>query len=588
MNIFDNRIEALQGQLKKDGLRAYIITDSDPHLDEIAAERFTAERLFFCPFTGEGKLLVTPEAAYLYTDGRFWAQAEKELEGTETIQLVEEGKEGVESLPDRIKNDNLYPMGLDANTVSLTELRKYYKDKDHEIRQITYRKTVRDLPELPADPIWRVDDELLSNSLQDRVDQVMQVVREAGAKSLIVTALDDVAWLLGYRGNDIPHTPVFYSYLYIGEDNVLHLFINNDKLPEDFPSDIQLHDYYDWKDFLFDHMYIETLVDPDTVNAYICSKLKRPIYGKNPVAKLKAVKGNVEIDNTKRVHEIEAIAILKTLKYIDDNIESGELTELKVKQFVDDTRRENEKAIDASFDTICAVDANAALMHYSPKEGSDAPATRDNEIMLLDTGGQYYGGTTDTTRTVSLREQASDDIRVDYTLALKSQIALSTTIFKKGCNGVALDIKAREVMWKEGLDYNCGTGHGVGYMLAVHEGPIAFRYYRHKGMTGKQDLEAGNILTVEPGVYRNGAYGIRLENEVLVDVANETDSGTFYKFETLTLVPYDRRLINIDMLSNAELDWVNDYHEQVYQTLIPLVENDPELSDYLSRITEKL
>lgn len=587
MNIFDNRIEALQTQMKKDGLKAYIINDSDPHLSEIAVGRFKAERQFFCPFSGEGKLLVTTENAYLYTDGRYWLQAEKELEGTE-ILLVEEGKDGVETLPDHIKNDNLYPLGLDANTFSLTELRKYYKDKDHEIRQISYRKTVRDLPEIPDSVIWSLDDYLLSSTLDQRLDDVMYEVRQAGAKSIILSKLDDIAWLLGYRGNDIPHSPVFYSYIYIGDDNVINLFINKDKVPESFPAEIVLHDYEDWKDFLFDHMYDETLVDPDNTNAYICSKLKRPVYTHSVVEKLKSVKGDVEISKLKEAQANEAIAILRTMKYIEDNIESGELSESGLAKYVDDMRMNCDKAIDSSFDTICAVDGNAAMMHYVPNSSSDSSVTKDNEILLLDTGGHYYGGTTDTTRTIGLNEEVSKDIKHDYTLALKAQIALSKAVFIKGTNGVALDVLAREEMWKEGLNYNCGTGHGVGYMLNVHEGPQAFRYNRKKGQQGKAPLVVGNVITCEPGVYKADRYGIRIENDLLVVPAMETEDGSFYRFETITYVPYDRKCIDANMLTDEELDWVNDYHLKVYEKLSPLCSRDYELSQYLTKLTDKI
>lgn len=591
MNIYDKRVAALQEQMKIDGLRAYVIPSTDPHLSEAAAERFTAERDYFCSFDGQdGTLLVTRDSCYLYTDGRYWSEAEKELEES-NCKLVKDGKPGVDSIYDFVKKNNLYPLGLDASCISLGDLRKFYIDKDHEIRQITYRKSVKDLPELPKDKIWKVDDKYLATTLRDRVNDLMDKVVDAGAKAIIVSKLDDVAYILGYRGSDVPYTPVFYAYLYIGEDRIVHLFIDQDKLPQSFNANagnVIVHPYDGWKEFLLSNIYVETVVDPNETNAYICCKLKKPIYKTSVVGEMKSVKDEVAIANTKEVQMLEGVAILKMMKYIEDNKDSGELTELDVADFIEEARCQNDRCLGNSFDSIVAVDTNAAMMHYAPNEDTNQIVSSGNRLVLVDTGGQYLGGTTDTTRTIILNEDVSPEIKHDYTMVLKAQIALQQTVFIKGCSGVSLDVKARDIMWQNGMDYKCGSGHGVGYMGCVHEGPLSLRYKPRNENDVEATLQPGNVITIEPGVYKDGKYGIRLENMLLVVPAIETNDGVFYKFENITYVPYDVRAIDVSLLTNSEIEWLNDYHKEVFSKLNPLCSKDYELSSYLYKLTAKI
>jgi len=581
MNIFDERLAKLQSALKRDNIKAYVIPATDPHMSEEANAHFTTERHYFCSFEGsDGTLLVSQDEAFLFTDGRFWTEAEDELKGTK-VQLIYAGKAGVKTLPEFVKEKNLYPLGLDASMFSLKDLRAFYTDGEHKLVQVSYRSLVENLPLLPQGKVWKVDPSLLSTTREERIASFRHAFEERGAKAAIVATLDDIAYLLGYRGSDIAFTPVFYSYLYLSENKKVHLFIDENKLPTPFETDIVVHPYEEFYTFLASVKDVPTFVDPTTTNARICSLLEHRISFPSPVIREKAVKGKVEIENTKKIQAIDGIAVLKLMKYIDDNIDSGSLDEYRCAEYIDDARRHLPLCFDLSFETIAACDANAAMMHYAPTKEKHAPLTRANQLLLVDSGGQYYGGTTDTTRTFIVSKHVSEQVRHDYTLTLKSQIALSTSVFEKGCSGHEIDIRAREVMWKEGLDYKCGTGHGVGYMSCVHEGPIGFRYYHREGVYDDGILAPGQVITIEPGVYKAHKYGIRLENDLLIVPAFETDDGIFYQFETITYTPYDRRGIDIRLLDDDELRWLNNYHEMVREKLLPHCKGDSDLQAYL-------
>jgi Xaa-Pro aminopeptidase len=589
MNIFDERIARLQEAMKKDGIKAFVIPATDPHMSEMYAPRFGAARFYFCAFEGEdGTLLVTQDQNYLYTDGRYWTEAKMELAGTKCT-LVYSGKAGVPSMSDFVKDNDLYPLGLDASLFSLSDLRKFYLDDAHPIISLSYDRLVENMPSIPQDKIFRIDPALLSTTHEERVKNILAMAKKNGAKNVLLTSLDDIAYVLGYRGHDVSCTPVFYSYLYLEEDGTQDLFIDSAKLPKDFKEDhVVIHPYDSLLSFLDSHNPIATLVDPKRTNALLCSHIENRIYATSPAYLLKAVKGPVEIKNIRKVHEIDGYAVLKLMKYIDDEIDSGYLNEEKCAEYVDGVRRANPLCFDLSFGTIAAADSNAAMMHYAPTPKKHSPLTRYNQLLLVDSGGQYYGGTTDITRTFIVSKNPSAEVKKDYTLTLKSQIALSTQVFELNSTGHTIDIAAREVMWKEGMDYKCGTGHGVGYMSCVHEGPVGFRYYDSPDRDDKGTLVPGHVITIEPGVYKDGKYGIRLENELLVVPAFETSDGIFYQFETITYCPYDARGIDVSLLSDSEIAWVNAYSKTVEEKLAPLCAKEPELLAYLRKVTAPL
>ena len=582
MNDFDKRISQLQAWMKRDGLKAYLIPATDPHLSEEACPRYTYPRFYFCSFKGnDGTLLITLDKNYLYTDGRYWTEAEMELKGT-SCQLMRQGKVGVKSIQDFIKDNDLYPLGLDASLYSLDDLNSFYVDKEHKIISISYMDRIPSLPSLPKDKIFKLDQNLLSTTMDERVDALLKEAKKKNAQELLFTNLDDVSYVIGYRGNDIECTPVFYSYLFIEADGLCHLFIDKDKLPDNFyEPKIVLHKYEEIYDYLSTRSK-KIAVDFKTANAKLLKHIKNPVNVPSLALRMKAIKGPIEIENTKKIHEIDGVAVLRLQKYIEDNALNG-LDEYKASQYIDKVRLANSKCFEPSFTTIAALDSNAAMMHYAPTSDNYSKFTKDSELLLVDSGGQYYGGTTDITRTFLLKSKPSAEIIHDYTLTLKSQIALSRVVFERGCSGHSIDITAREVMWKEGLDYKCGTGHGVSYIGPVHEGPIGFRYYNRPGVIDDGILTPGHIITIEPGVYKDHKHGIRLENELLVVNAFENDQGIFYKFETITYCPYDRKGIDLNMLDDSEVKWLNDYLHMVEEKLTPYLTDDKELLKYLKK-----
>lgn len=584
MNTFDERIHQLQDWMRRDGLKAYLIPATDPHLSEEACSRYTYPRFYFCSFKGnDGTLLVTLDGNYLYTDGRYWTEAEMELKDT-SCQLVRAGKAGVKTMQEFIKENNLYPLGLDASLFSLDDIRSFYIDENHPIHSISYLDRIPNLPKLPQEKIWKLDPNLLSTTLAERVKEILRQVKEHNGQEIVLSNLDDISYILGYRGNDIPCTPVFYSYLYIEADGLLHLFIDRSKLGKDFfEPNIVIQPYEEIYEYLATRER-KIVVDYKTANARIIRSIKHPVNVPSIALRMKAVKGKVEIENTKKVHEIDGIAVLRLMKYIEDHRDDPDMDEFKASEYIDKVRLSNSKCFEPSFTTIAALDSNAAMMHYAPTKEVKSAFKPDSQLLLVDSGGQYFGGTTDITRTFLLQKKPDPAIVRHYTLTLKSQIALSRTIFEKGCSGHSIDLSAREIMWKEGLDYKCGTGHGVSYIGPVHEGPIGFRYYTRPGVIDDGILTPGHIITIEPGVYLDGKYGIRLENELLVTEAFENDQGIFYKFETITYCPYDRKGIDVTMLTEPELKWLNSYLAMVEEKLAPHLQDDKELLRYLKKL----
>ena len=573
----------LREQLKKDGLKAYLILTGDSHASEYASEHFLAERKYFCPFTGSaGEVLITLDKAYLFTDGRYWIQAEKQLENS-TIQVIRAGDKGVLPYPEFIKKSELYPLGVNYLMLSENYLRKFNK-MGITSKDVSYSSLVENMPVLSKEKIFKLDNKLFSLTYLEKIDNILKATKEQGADANLVTTLDDIAWILNVRGKDIPCNPVFYSYLYLSEKYGNHLFIDLDKVDFEIPG-IELHPYDEIVNFLKEHKDVLTLVDPNKVNAKLYQLLTKPVDGRNPSYVAKAIKGQVEANNIKRVQAIDGLALLKFQKYLEENINNN-LTEYDYSEKLKEYRYEAKELFDLSFGTIAACGANAAQMHYAPtKENSSVVSPKQMEL-LVDSGGQYFGGTTDTTRTFLLGKPTKEYMH-DYTLTLKALINLSSTIFLDGSSGQTIDIRAREFMWQEGMDYKCGTGHGVGYMLNVHEGPNGFRYRRVPERDDSDPIVPGMVTTIEPGVYKENKYGIRIENNLLCVPAFETDMGVFYKFETITYVPITTESLDMNLLTDSEIKWLNNYHQLVYEKLSKLI-NDKKLLDYLAKKTQKI
>ena len=572
----------LQKELKKNNLKAYLILTSDPHDNEYISEYYLKERLFFAPFSGSaGTLLISENKAFLSTDGRYWEQAEKELSGT-GITLIKDGDIGVPSLTDFIKQNGFYPLGINYLNISEAKL-EALQNKGIVTKNIDFSYLL-DKKKEKSGKIFALDKNLYTLSYKDKIELIKHEIKEKDSEAHLLTTLDDIAFTLNLRGKDIPFNPVFYSYLYISLNEGVHLFVDLDKL--DFSLEgVNVHPYEEIFSFIKERENIKTLIDPTRVNAYLYSLLKEPVISKNPSYLMKAIKGPVEIKNIKSIQEIDGLALLKFQKYLEDNLDKN-LTEydysLKLKEF----REESNLLFDLSFNTIASVGKNAAMMHYAPKKDNSSTVNKDEIEFLVDSGGQYFGGTTDTTRTF-LIGKASQEFIHDYTLTLKALIAISSAVFLEKSDGHTLDILARRYFWNEGMDYKCGTGHGVGYILNVHEGPNGLRYKAVPERDDQAPIVPGMITTIEPGVYKSGKYGIRIENNLLCVKAFSTSDGNFFKFETITYVPIETKCLDLSIMSDEEVDWLNNYHKLVFSKLSPLIKNN-DLLEFLKNKTKEI
>ena len=571
-------LDEIREYLKKDNLKGYLILTSDPHSSEYVSPFYLSFRNYFAPFSGSAaKLLITLDNAYLSTDGRYYIQASKELEGS-GINLVKEGLESLED--DIILKKEIYPLGTSFNLINELDYERLV-NKGITLVDKDYSFLIKDRPLPSKEKVFKLYSSLNTLSLKEKLDYIYQKLDEEKVEANLISSLDDIASILNIRGKDIPCNPVFYSYLYVSRKYGNHLFIDLDKIDFEL-NNVNIHPYDEIFNFLKEHENVSTLIDKAKSSAKIYSLLKNKVNGKNPSYLLKAIKLEKEIINTKKIQAIDGLALLKFHKYLHDNL-SNNLTEFDYSKKLKEFRLSSPLCFDLSFNTIAAVGSNAALMHYSPQEVGSSVVNKESIDLLVDSGGQYYGGTTDTTRTFLIGTPTKEFIH-DYTLTLKALIGVSSTIFIENSDGHTIDIKAREFMWKEGMDYKCGTGHGVGYILNVHEGPNGFRYYVSKDRDDQGKLVPGMITTIEPGVYKENKYGIRIENNLLCVNAFETNDGKFYKFETITYVPIDTKCLDLNMMSDDEIKWLNSYHKLVNEKLTPFIK-EQELKDYLDKLT---
>ena len=574
----NENVSKLQMALKKDGLDAYLILTTDPHFSEYVAPHFLDERLYFCPFTGSaGELLITQDKAYLFTDGRYWIQASKQLSGT-SVELVKKGDIGVPALEVFMNQLGLKKVASDLSMVSIS-LGEVLEERGIELVDKSYRSLVENLPPLGKDKLFKLDQKLNTLTHEQKIENVLKECEELGCSANFISSLDDIAWILNSRCKDIAHSPVFYSYLYLSRTNGNHLFIDMDKLDYEIEG-VEVHPYEEAFNFLEAHKDTKTLLDRSRTSLKVTNILESYKFAMNPSQRMKAIKGEVEIENIKRIQALDGVCLLKFQKYLEEHLDDN-LSEYDLSLYLDNLRLEQKECMDLSFSTIAGVGENAALMHYQATKDKHSIVNRTSTELLVDSGGHYYGGTTDTTRTFFLGKVDEEYIH-DYTLTLKAVINLSRTIFLKNCSGQSIDIRAREIMWREGLDYKCGTGHGVGYMLNVHEGPNGFRYYKAPEREDQGTIVPGMITTIEPGVYKEGKYGIRIENNLVCIPAFSNSNGEFYKFETITYVPITTETLDLDLMSQEDIDWLNDYHKTVYSRLYPLIKDDKDLVEFLT------
>lgn len=583
------RLQHLRALMAKNGIQAYLLPTSDFHESEYVGDYFKS-RKYLSGFTGSaGSVVVTLETAGLWTDGRYFIQAARELADS-GITLYKMGEEGVptleEFLVDSLKEGDV--LGFDGRVVNARlGLRLSEKLSSRKI-SISYEKDLvdeiwTDRPALPTTPAFLLEEKYSGKSTALKLEAVRSEMQKKQAKYHIITSLDDIAWLFNIRGGDIAYNPVVLSYAVIDSEKA-YLFLDERKLSAEIKTElenagVEIKDYFEIYEFVKTLPKTEKiLLDTAKVNYAIYKNLGTDadiIDATNPTVLFKAVKNPVELENLRKAHIKDGVAVTKFIYWLKQNIGKTEITEVSASDFLEAKRREQEGCIDLSFDTISAYNANAAMMHYKATEESHA-VLKPEGILLVDSGGQYYEGTTDITRTIVLGE-ISDEIKKHFTAVLRSMLNLSDARFLHGCIGLNLDILARGPIWDMDLDYKCGTGHGVGYLLNVHEAPNGFRWKKVPERDDGCVLEEGMVTTDEPGVYIEGSHGIRTENELICHKGVKNEYGQFMYFEHLTFAPIDLEAVDTSYMTGREIDSLNRYHKDVYEKLSPYLTDEENL-----------
>ncbi|MFP4050897.1 MAG: aminopeptidase P family protein [Thermoplasmata archaeon] len=589
----NEKIGTLRDLMKKNDLSAYIIPTSDPHNSEYVPERYNT-RKWLSGFTGSaGTVVVTMDESGLWTDGRYYIQAEKELEGSET-ELFKVGKEEVPSYKEWL-GDNIESrekIGFNGKLFSIKAVRDLEEELEEGVELVTELDLIdeiwEDRPEIPQNEIFLHDVKFAGKSRKEKIEDIREEMDDKDGDINIITKLDEVAWTFNIRGEDVEYNPVAVAYGLISKDKS-HLFIDENKIKDSVEDELKkdgivLHGYEEIKDFVenIDESN-KVILDHKNTNKWLfdsipegCKKIEEnPSITQN----LKAIRNETEIEHYKNCQVRDGVAMVKFLHWLEESVGDENITEITTENKVEQFRAKDDRFVGPSFDPIAAYKEHAAMMHYSADEESDYQL-EDEDFYLLDSGGQYFDGTTDITRTVALGD-ISEKQKRDFTLVLKGHINLATAKFLKGARGANLDVLARKPMWDNHIDYKCGTGHGVGYFLNVHEGPQNISNNVHD-----VKLKEGMIVTNEPGIYRQDEWGIRTENTLLVVKDDETEFGEFLKFEIISLCPIDLDAVDTSLLTDEEREWLNDYHEEVYEKLSPHLEE--ELDDWLKEKTREI
>ena len=597
MNVVRDRLDALRKLMKERGMDAYMIPTADFHESEYVGEHFKC-REYMTGFTGSaGTALVTMDEACLWVDGRYYVQAAAQLKDS-TVTMMKMGQEGVLSLgaylEDKMPEGGC--LGFDGRVVNAAEglaLEEMLRERG---ARISYGEDLagmiwQERPELSAEPAWVLDERYAGKSALDKIADVREAMEKAHASVHVLTSLDDIAWLLNIRGNDILYNPVVLSYALVTMDQ-LYLFVNSSVLEgKAYPyledaKGISVREYLERTGVTvmpYDGVYDmvegikneKVLLEKCRVNYAVYRLIdgsNKVIDRMNPTASMKAVKNDVEIENEKRAHIKDGVAMTKFIYWLKKNTGRIPMDEISVSDYLGKLRMDQEGCIGLSFATISAYGAHGAMCHYSATPESSIPL-EPRGLYLIDSGGQYYEGTTDITRTIAMGP-VTDEEKEHFTLVLMSMLRLGDVKFLHGCRGLSLDYAAREPLWRRGLNYEHGTGHGVSYLSSVHERPNGIRF---KMVPERQDnavMEAGMITSDEPGVYIEGSHGIRTENLVLCVEDEKNEYGQFLRFEYLTYVPIDLEVIDREIMSERDVELLNRYHEQVYEKISPYLDED--------------
>ncbi|WP_439883334.1 aminopeptidase P family protein [Pontibacter sp. MBLB2868] len=578
---YKERLAAIRSQMKGEGVSAYIIPSADPHISEYLPDRYKCIE-FASGFTGSaGTLVITDDFAGLWTDARYFVQAKEQLEGTgfELVKLqVQHSPEYIGWLGERLPEGAIVAFDAKLISVGLAQLLEselsplgitMNSDRDY------LDPIWNDRPALPAAPAFLLGEEVVGESLVSKLERVRAAMKKKRADFHLISSLDDMAWLFNIRGEDVKCNPVVLSFALISQDKAM-LFIETTKLNTEDQQKLRAAgvelETYDLIEKAVAALPSDSniLIDPKR-NCYALFKVLpesvRVVQDTNPTTFFKAVKNEVEIAHTRKTMVKDGVALTRFFKWLEENIGKIKITELSVSDKVRACRAEQEGFVGESFDTISGYKAHGALPHYRVTPESDAELHADG-LFLVDSGGQYTSGTTDITRVVSLGN-LTDEEKIDYTLVLKGMIDGSTARYPKGTKGYQIDAISRKPLWDYARNYGHGTGHGVGFFLNVHEGPHVLN-----PSPTPVDLELGMISSVEPGIYRTGKHGIRIENLVLTVQDETNEFGEFYTFEHLTMALIDTTPVKKELLEEHQIKWLNEYHRQVVENLGPHLSAD--------------
>lgn len=597
MNI-PERISALRALMEERGYDVYMVPTDDFHQSEYVGNHFKV-REYITGFTGSaGTAVFTKDEAGLWTDGRYFLQADQQLAGT-GVKLYKMGEPGVPTVEEFIASalPEGGTLGFDGRVVAIEEgaaLEEAVASKDAKINysEDLVGEVWADRPALSEKPAFALGEEYTGESTESKLARVREAMKKAGADVHVIAALDDVCWITNLRGDDVDFFPLLLSYAVITMDE-MKLYIDERKLNDDMKADlaknnITIHPYNAiYEDIKNLDTASTVLVDPNRLNYALFNNIPggtKVVQQVNPTIAMKAKKNDVEIRNIINAHKKDAVAMTKWMYWLKTNIGKIPMTEISASDYLEARRREQENFIDLSFTTISAYGANAAMMHYSATPESNTELKPEG-FLLVDSGGHYYEGTTDITRTFVLGP-ISDEMKQHFTAVCRSNMKLANAKFLYGACGLNLDILARGPLWDMGIDYKCGTGHGVGYILNVHEGPNGFRWKIVPERHDSGVLEEGMITTDEPGVYLEGKYGIRTENELVCRKAEKNEYGQFMEFENITYAPIDLDGIDPEQMSPREKQMLNDYHKKVYEVLSPYMTEEE--NEWLKKYTRAI
>ncbi|WP_099191377.1 aminopeptidase P family N-terminal domain-containing protein [Tepidibacter mesophilus] len=591
------KLTNLRKLMAEKNIDMYIVPTADFHQSEYVGEHFKA-RKYITGFTGSaGTAIITMDHAGLWTDGRYFLQAGEQLEGT-TVELFKMGEPNVPTIEEYIEStlSEKGILGFDGRVISMGEGQTYEKIVKNKNGSICYDCDLIDdiwenRPALSKKPAFALDIKYTGESTASKLERIRKSMKDAGTNTHVITSLDDVAWTLNIRGDDIEFFPLVLSYLIITMDEV-HLFINKDKLSDEIISELMkngvtaVHPYNDVyeeaKKFTSSNVL---LLDPVRTNYALYNNINNDVTKvekENPSVLFKAMKNPTEIKNIKNAHIKDGIAHTKYIYWLKQNIGKETITEISASNKLEELRAEQEGFIRPSFEPISAFGPHGAIVHYTSSPETNIELKKGS-LFLTDTGGGYYEGSTDITRTIALGE-IPQIMKDHFTITLQSNLRLANAKFLYGCNGMNLDIVARAPFWNHNLNFNHGTGHGVGYLMNIHEAPTGFRWqYRAHEI---HQIEEGMILTNEPGIYIADSYGVRIENEMIVCKGEKNEYGQFMYFEPITYVPIDLDAVNPDILNIEEKAWLNEYHKTVYDK-ISLYLNEDE-KEWLKEYTREI